>query len=75
MSSDNRITASFVVPPELSDRRLDQAAADLMPEHSRSRLQNWIKSGALTVNGEKRRPRDKVMLDDRLELDAEPEAK
>ncbi len=74
MSSDNRITASFLVPPELSDRRLDQAAADLMPEHSRSRLQNWIKSGALTVNGEKRRPRDKVMLDDRLELDAEPEA-
>lgn len=74
MSSDNRITASFLVPPELSDRRLDQAAADLMPEHSRSRLQNWIKSGALLVNGEKRRPRDKVMLDDRLELDAEPEA-
>lgn len=74
MSSDNRITASFLVPPELSDRRLDQAAAELMPEHSRSRLQTWIKSGALTVNGENRKPRDKVMLDDRLELDAEPEA-
>jgi len=74
MSSDNRIIASFVVPPELSDRRLDQAAAELMPEHSRSRLQSWIKSGALTVNGELRKPRDKVMLDDLLELDAEPEA-
>ena len=74
MSSENRITASFVVPPDLSDRRLDQAAAELMPEHSRSRLQGWIKSGALTVNGENRKPRDKVMLDDLLELDAEPEA-
>ncbi len=73
MSSDNRIIASFVVPPELSDRRLDQAAAELMPEHSRSRLQSWIKSGVLTVNGEQRKPRDKVMLDDLLELDAEPE--
>ena len=74
MSSEKRILASFVVPPELSDRRLDQAAAELMPEHSRSRLQSWIKSGALTVNGKARKPRDKVMLDDRLALDAEPEA-
>jgi 23S rRNA pseudouridine1911/1915/1917 synthase len=74
MSSENRIHASFVISSELSDRRLDQAAAGLMPEHSRSRLQGWIKSGALTVNGEIRKPRDKVMLGDRLELSAEPEA-
>ncbi|OZC35184.1 23S rRNA pseudouridine(1911/1915/1917) synthase [Marinobacter vinifirmus] len=73
MSSDNRITGHYTIPPELSDRRLDQAAAELMPEHSRSRLQSWIKSGALTVNGEARKPRDKVMMDDVLELDAEPE--
>ena len=52
MSTDNRITARFVVPAELSDRRLDQAVAQLMPEHSRSRLQTWIRAGALTVNGE-----------------------
>ncbi|HEY9120930.1 MAG TPA: S4 domain-containing protein, partial [Marinobacter sp.] len=74
MSSENRIIASFSVPPEYSDRRLDQAAAELMPEHSRSRLQGWIKSGALTVNGKACKPRDKVMLGDKLELDAEPEA-
>jgi 23S rRNA pseudouridine1911/1915/1917 synthase len=37
-------------------------------------LQAWIKSGALTVNGQVRKPRDKVMLDDQLKLDAEPEA-
>ncbi len=73
MSSDNRITGHYTIPPELSDRRLDQAAAELMPEHSRSRLQSWIKSGALTVNGKARKPRDKVMLNDVLELDAEPE--
>ncbi|MDY6816171.1 MAG: 23S rRNA pseudouridine(1911/1915/1917) synthase RluD [Pseudomonadota bacterium] len=73
MSSENRITARFVVPPDLSDRRLDQAAAALMPGHSRSRLQGWIKDGTLTVNGEARKPRDKVILDDVIELDAEPE--
>lgn len=73
MTSENRITESYLIPPELSDRRLDQAAAALMPEHSRSRLQGWIKGGQLTVNGQTCKPRDKVMLDDRLELDAEPE--
>ncbi|MHA7855687.1 MULTISPECIES: 23S rRNA pseudouridine(1911/1915/1917) synthase RluD [Marinobacter] len=73
MSSNNRITGHYIVPPQLSDKRLDQAAAELMPEHSRSRLQSWIKSGALTVNGTVRKPRDKVMLDDVLDLDAEPE--
>ncbi|WP_166259121.1 23S rRNA pseudouridine(1911/1915/1917) synthase RluD [Marinobacter salicampi] len=74
MTSDNRITADFQVPPELSDRRLDQAVAELLPEHSRSRLQGWIKAGALTVNGKQYKPRDKVMLDDHIHLDAEPEA-
>ncbi|MBS3805130.1 MAG: 23S rRNA pseudouridine(1911/1915/1917) synthase RluD [Oleiphilaceae bacterium] len=74
MTLENRITAEFTIPPELSDRRLDQAAAELMPEHSRSRLQGWIKTGVLTVNGKTYRPRDKVMLDDRLQLDAEHEA-
>lgn len=74
MSSENRITGHYTVPPELSGKRLDQAAAELVSEHSRSRLQSWIKSGALTVNGKQCKPRDKVMLDDRLELDAEPEA-
>ncbi len=73
MTSENRITGHFTVPPELSDKRLDQAAAELMPEHSRSRLQSWIKSGALTVNGKSRKPRDKVMMGDSLALDAEPE--
>ncbi|PPK49891.1 23S rRNA pseudouridine(1911/1915/1917) synthase RluD [Marinobacter persicus] len=74
MSSENRITGHYAVPPELSGKRLDQVAAGLISEHSRSRLQSWIKSGALTVNGKKCKPRDKVMLDDQLELDAEPEA-
>jgi len=74
MSSENRITGQFTVPPELSGKRLDQAAAELVPEYSRSRLQSWIKNGALTVNSKQCKPRDKVMLDDVLTLDAEPEA-
>lgn len=75
MTENDRITASFTVPPALSGRRLDQAIAELMPEHSRSRLQSWIKNGALLLNGKPCKPKDKVGLGDRLELDAEPEVK
>lgn len=74
MSEDDRITGRFDVPPEHSDRRLDQAVAALMPEHSRSRLQGWIRSGELTVNGERRKPRDRVIMGDIIEISAEPEA-
>lgn len=73
MTEHSRVKASFEVPHELSDRRLDQAVAELMPEHSRSRLQGWIKGGNLTLNGKQCKPRDKVMMGDRIELDAEPE--
>ncbi len=68
------IEAEFDVPSDLSDQRLDQAVAALMPEHSRSRLQSWIKSGQLTVNGQPRKPRDKVLVDDRIVIRAEVEA-
>lgn len=70
-SGTERIEASFSVPPELSDQRLDQAVARLMPEHSRSRIQGWVRSGQLTVNGQKRRPRDRVLVDDQVEVAAE----
>lgn len=72
-SGTERIEASFSVPPEFSEQRLDQAVARLMPEHSRSRIQGWVRSGALTVNGEVRRPRDRVLVDDLIEVVAELE--
>ena len=40
--------------------RLDQALAELLPEHSRSRLQQCLKTGQLLVNGRLVRPRDPV---------------
>lgn len=48
------------VPAEMYGLRLDQAVTQLFPDYSRSRLQGWIKEGALTVDGEPRRPRDKL---------------
>ena len=62
------------VPSELGGQRLDQVAAQLFSEHSRSRLTAWIKEGLLTVDGEVVRPRDIVHGGSVLELDAEQEA-
>jgi len=54
------ITLEATVPLELAGRRLDQALAELFPDHSRSRLQVWIRDGMVLVDGRKLRPRDRV---------------
>jgi len=68
---NERIEMAAMVPAELDGERLDQAAARLFPEYSRSRLQTWIKSGELRVDGQQCRPRDKVTEGGALEVAAE----
>ncbi|TNC92247.1 MAG: 23S rRNA pseudouridine(1911/1915/1917) synthase RluD [Thalassolituus sp.] len=70
----SQISHTVEVPYEEGNKRLDQVAARLFPDFSRSRLQEWIKSGQLTVNGEVMRGRDKVVGGETLELKAELEA-
>jgi 23S rRNA pseudouridine1911/1915/1917 synthase len=67
----DRIRLSAQIAPESGGQRLDQVAAQLFPDHSRSRLQNWIKDGSLTMDGRTVRPRDTVYGGEKLELDAE----
>lgn len=62
------------VPYEMGGQRLDQVAALLFAEHSRSRLSAWIKEGLLTVDGAVLRPRDIVHGGSLLVLKAEQEA-
>ena len=50
-----------VVPDSAAGRRLDQVLAELFPEHSRSRLSGWIKSGDVLLDGAPARPRDPVV--------------
>ncbi len=63
------INQTTVVPDELGGRRLDQIAASSFPDFSRARLQEWIKNGFLLVNGEQRKPRDKLYGGESLSLD------
>jgi len=51
--------------------RLDQAVASLFPEYSRARLQAWIKSGELRVNGQLCKPKDKVGPGAWIEINAQ----
>ncbi|MFO1418013.1 MAG: 23S rRNA pseudouridine(1911/1915/1917) synthase RluD [Methylotetracoccus sp.] len=39
------------IPTDLGGLRIDQALAALLPEYSRSRLQDWIKQGLVLVDG------------------------
>jgi 23S rRNA pseudouridine1911/1915/1917 synthase len=67
----SRIVKHVSVPAELAGQRLDQAAAALLPEFSRSRLRAWIDEGALTVGGHEAKPRLKLKGGEALALDAQ----
>ena len=62
------------VPDELAGKRLDQVLAELFPDYSRSRLQKWVKSGRVTVNGTPGIVKEKVTAGDRIELQVVEEA-
>ena len=66
-----QIELSAEVPESLAGSRLDQIAAQLFPDYSRSRLQSWIKEGLLTVNKKQLRPRDRLDEGDCLEIKAQ----
>jgi len=61
------------IPDELAGLRLDQALARMFPEYSRSRLKEWLLSGAITVDGGARRPRDAVAGGESIEMQVQAE--
>ncbi len=67
-SSDPPRTLAIEIPPELAGLRLDQALARLLPEHSRSRLQDWIRRARVQVDGASAQPRQKVWGGERIDV-------
>lgn len=53
-ATESSITETIMrdVPRDCGGLRLDQGLARLIPEHSRARLQAWIKAGRLTLDGQ-----------------------
>lgn len=62
------------IPLELGGLRLDQALSEVFSEFSRSRLQTWIKSGAVTVDDDVvTSPKHKILGGEEIVLRAEVE--
>lgn len=67
------IILDATVPDHCAGKRLDQIAAELFPDYSRGRLQKWIKDGDLLVDGEAKKPKDKLIGGEQLTVSAELE--
>lgn len=60
------------IPFSSAGSRLDSALAALMPEYSRSRIQDWIRQSLVFVNGRILTPKDKVWGGETVALHPEP---
>ncbi len=59
-SVDYSEVTQAIVPSDCAGLRLDAALARLFPEHSRSRLQGWLKRGLIRLDGAAADPKRKV---------------
>jgi 23S rRNA pseudouridine1911/1915/1917 synthase len=59
------------IPAAAAGQRLDQALAAALPQYSRSRLQRWIREGAVRVAGRAARARDRVRGGEQIEVTAQ----
>lgn len=58
-----------IVPQEFDNLRLDQAAAQMFDQYSRSQLKKWLEDGNLQLNSQKNlKPNQKVKAGDNISL-------
>ena len=62
----------LTVPDACCGRRLDQVLADLLPQHSRNRLQNWVREGYVQVDGSPENEPKRKMLGGEILVVASP---
>lgn len=73
-SSAPEAAPTAAVPGECAGMRLDAALAKVFPEHSRSRLQGWLKDGRIRIDGGAADAKRKVYGGERIDLDLPPPA-
>ncbi len=67
----DRIQHTAAVPTEHATERLDQVAASLFPQYSRSMIQSWIRAGNLVIDGKQVKPSKKLSGGELIAIDAE----
>ena len=73
--SENYTLASEAkrVPEALAGLRLDQALARMFPEHSRNRLQKWLREGQVSLDSRSAKPKQKIWGGERVEVRPQPD--
>ncbi len=68
--SKEEIISNHQIDQELDGKRLDQAVSQLLPAHSRARIQTWIKTGEILLNGKPSKQKELVKFGDKIHIQA-----
>ncbi len=63
------IQQQYRIDGQYAGTRLDQTLSLLLPEYSRSKIQEWIREGFISLNQQPCKPRQKVYANDLVDLD------
>jgi len=66
----DKIEKNFQISEEFKSLRLDQALAKLLPEFSRTEIQDWLKTGEILVDGKITRAKEKVIGGEEITISA-----
>lgn len=70
-----QISKTAFVPINSAGQRLDQVAAELFTDFSRSQLQTWVREGSLLVNGQSvAKPKQRLVGGEQLSLNVQLQA-
>jgi len=50
----------IIIPERMSGQRIDSSLSELLPKLSRSKINNWIRSGQASINNKSFKPKDKA---------------
>ncbi len=59
---------SLTIPSQMAGYRLDKALAELLPDYSRSRLQDWLQAGYILINAGPAKGKEKVRGGEQVQL-------
>lgn len=67
-----KIEQILTIPNELGGLRLDQALTKLLPEHSRTEIQRWIKMDEVTVDDKASTAKTQILGGEKITISATP---
>lgn len=70
MKTVQLIKHQLIIPDSDANLRLDQALSKILPEYSRTQIQQWIEAGAVLVDGQPSKPRTKLRGGEQVSIEA-----